>query len=269
MLLEIKQKLISLQKLASEASFLVAYDQRSCNLQIKDLQASIRLLVPKKSRFAFAKISKEPTPKPQSVVDALPIIENVQDVFASTALKITNQRNKVLIPSNKTSDLEISNIEQCILILNTLPTSIFLKNIKDSVIIIGKTSGSLFCEGLEHCMVTADCKQLRIHKSSNVNWYVKVKSTAIIEDCTGMGFAAYPFVQLDDSSPKGNDMLVKLKEEDILLAEPTLVDDFHWHKRIVSPNWYVIPHDSYAPITWPTNLVAGSESVPLLKHLLK
>ena len=73
----------------------------------------------------------------------------------------------------------------------TIHGSIRLEKINNSKIYLGPCCTSVYVEECSNITIYLACHQLRIHRSHNCFFYVKVNSHPIIEDCTGFGFAPY------------------------------------------------------------------------------
>lgn len=52
-------------------------------------------------------------------------------------------------------------------------------------------STSIFVENCTNSKLYLSCQQLRTHSSKNLDIYLRVRSRAIIEDCTNIRFAPY------------------------------------------------------------------------------
>ena len=52
--------------------------------------------------------------------------------------------------------------------------------------------GSIYVTQCEGCTLYLGSRQLRMHTSTNVDFYVHTSSHPIIEHCTGLRFAPYP-----------------------------------------------------------------------------
>jgi tubulin-specific chaperone C len=68
-----------------------------------------------------------------------------------------------------------------------------MEHVSHSTIYLSPCSTSVYLEGLEHCTVYIACHQLRIHNCLDCQFYVRVHSHPIIEDCSQLGFAPYDF----------------------------------------------------------------------------
>lgn len=118
------------------------------------------------------------------------------------------------------------------------PSTLHLTNLKDSTVFCGPVSSSIFLEDCANCKFVLACQQLRTHKTTDSTFYLHVTSKAIIEDCTGLGFAPYP---LDES----NESLMGDFEASGLDRGRNNwddVDDFNWLAADkASPNWSIVP----------------------------
>lgn len=90
-------------------------------------------------------------------------------------------------------------------------------------------------------------QQLRIHASTQCDFYVAVRSKPIIEQCSQVRFAPYSF----NFPSKGEhwevrDFLDKLTTQNMKFKDEhqnlwSQVEDFDWLKSTQSPNWTIIP----------------------------
>ncbi|TVU01087.1 hypothetical protein EJB05_53477, partial [Eragrostis curvula] len=84
--------------------------------------------------------------------------------------------------------------------------------------------------------------QIRIHEARATNFYLRVRSRLIIEDCSGVRFAPHAL--------KYEGIEEDLK--DSRLAEETgnwaNVDDFKWLRAVQSPNWCLVPEEERIPV---------------------
>ena len=58
-------------------------------------------------------------------------------------------------------------------------------------VLCGPVSSSVFVEDCKDCVFVVACQQLRVHSTTNSQFYLHVTSRAIIEDCQKVSFAPY------------------------------------------------------------------------------
>lgn len=231
----IKEIMMQLQRKTSEATnYLSPYDVEKYMKELSVLQEQLLSLEPKRPKFAF----KSSKTKKKAAVESLFSDESPSDdkskslalaqVYVSpNTYEISQSCNRVIIPATTKTDFTLDGIDGCIIILTHLvPTSLFLKNITNSIIVCHTISGSLYCELVSNTLISASCRQLRIHHTHRAHFYAQVESNAIIEDSNQVAFGPFPF--LDGCAvPK--------------------VDDFNWLQRTQSPNWKYID----STLDWP------------------
>jgi len=94
-----------------------------------------------------------------------------------------------------------------------------------------------FIENCTNCCFGLASQQIRIHTSTNCDFYLRVKSNPIIEDSNTVRFAPYNFSY--------NGILDQLKETalDQETEKWANVEDFNWLKLQRSPNWSIVPEN--------------------------
>ncbi|KAG0371522.1 hypothetical protein BGX24_001550 [Mortierella sp. AD032] len=140
----------------------------------------------------------------------------------------------------KPKDVALTNLTDCTInLVHTLPLgAIHIKNLKRCVLVIPPVSGSILLHDCEGCTLVGACHQSRMHTSTNMDIYLHVTSEPIIEDCTDMRFAPYPYQEVLPS-----DQLLTLFFAAGLRPEKNLFDhvkDFNWLRQQQSPNWRLL-----------------------------
>ncbi|KAJ0975007.1 hypothetical protein J5N97_016972 [Dioscorea zingiberensis] len=109
--------------------------------------------------------------------------------------------------------------------------------IKNCRIFVGPVLGSVLIEDVEGCLFMLASHQIRIHQAKMTDFYLRLRSRPIIEDCSVARFAPYKLVY--------EGIEEELQESG--LAEETEnwanVDDFRWLRAMQSPNWCVLPEE--------------------------
>ncbi|KAF9150431.1 hypothetical protein BG015_007757 [Linnemannia schmuckeri] len=140
----------------------------------------------------------------------------------------------------KPKDVALTNLTDCTInLVHTLPLgAIHIKNLKRCVLVIPPVSGSILLHDCEGCTLIGACHQSRMHTSTNMDIYLHVTSEPIIEDCTDMRFAPYPYQEVLPA-----DQLLTLFVAAGLRPEKNLFDhvkDFNWLRQQQSPNWRML-----------------------------
>ncbi|KAF9544402.1 hypothetical protein EC957_012106 [Mortierella hygrophila] len=142
--------------------------------------------------------------------------------------------------AEKPKDVALTNLTDCTInLVHTLPLgAIHIKNLKRCVLVIPPVSGSILLHDCEGCTLIGACHQSRMHTSTNMDIYLHVTSEPIIEDCTDMRFAPYPYQEVLPT-----DQLLTLFVAAGLRPEKNLFDhvkDFNWLRQQQSPNWRLL-----------------------------
>ncbi|EEB89287.1 hypothetical protein MPER_12631 [Moniliophthora perniciosa FA553] len=223
------------------------FDQKNCELQLKQLEAtlqSIRESSAPKAKFAFKRKVKTETQtnvtssNPTSAAIPVPLKES--DDTPSQALTISSHSNTHLswasIPgpfSNLQPDLAISHLDHCILDLVRFPSqnltisALHVRNVSNTVLILPRIPGSAMLHDLKNCVVILGCHQFRMHTSQHVDIYLSIQSNPIIEHCTGIRFGTYPRSILHEETAEETDSVLS-------------VQDFSHIKSTPSPNWRML-----------------------------
>ncbi|KAF9094706.1 hypothetical protein BGX23_001711 [Mortierella sp. AD031] len=119
----------------------------------------------------------------------------------------------------KPKDVALTNLTDCTInLVHTLPLgAIHIKNLKRCVLVIPPS---------------------RMHTSTNMDIYLHVTSEPIIEECTDMRFAPYPYHEvLPADQLHGLFVAAGLRPEKNLFDH---VKDFNWLRQQQSPNWRIL-----------------------------
>ncbi|KAL5478333.1 hypothetical protein ACEPAI_2517 [Sanghuangporus weigelae] len=255
------------KKLNGATSFLPAYDRRSYESQLQELEVQIDVLRsksrsgPARSSFAFKK--KVPNASPKQATDSSTTKSDTQPAMteppvqvvqatptASLQIASLSYRYFTLSPlpdsasSITGTDLTITSLDHCI--VDLLPAAeeknndrlrlraLHIRDVKNSVLILGYVQGSILAHNLERCVIVAACHQLRVHSSNHTRFHLHVSSNAIIEDCTTLTFAPYPESLSLDTDVRQ------------MKSAHTNIQDFSHLRSTPSPNWSAIsePSDS-------------------------
>ncbi|KAF9104903.1 hypothetical protein BGX29_001035 [Mortierella sp. GBA35] len=140
----------------------------------------------------------------------------------------------------KPKDVALTNLTDCTInLVHTLPLgAIHIKNLKRCVLVIPPVSGSILLHDCEGCTLVGACHQSRMHTSTNMDIYLHVTSEPIIEECTDMRFAPYPYHEvLPADQLHGLFVAAGLRPEKNLFDH---VKDFNWLRQQQSPNWRIL-----------------------------
>ncbi|KAI8357694.1 tubulin binding cofactor C-domain-containing protein [Mortierella sp. GBAus27b] len=142
-------------------------------------------------------------------------------------------------------DVALTNLVDCTinLVHPAIPLgAIHIKNLKRCILVIPPVSGSILLHDCEGCTLIGACHQSRMHTSTNMDIYLHVTSEPIIEDCTDMRFASYPY---NDILPAEQlTQLFNTAKLNPAVNYHDRVKDFNWLRQQRSPNWRLLePHE--------------------------
>ncbi|XP_044982962.1 tubulin-folding cofactor C [Hordeum vulgare subsp. vulgare] len=243
-----------LERLVAEASHsLPPYELRSALAAVSDLRAAHKLAAseirPKKS-FSFrnkSKATKNPAqdspPLPQPPPEQ-PKPNKPNAILPGFGFRSRNGATLVkdLRASNeKDGDFTLADLVSCEVYLKGKCRALYIHKLRDCRVFIGPVFGSVLIEDVERCTFVMAAHQIRIHEARETDFYLRVRSRPIIEDCSGVRFAPHTlkYVGIEDDL------------RDSGLAEDTgnwaNVDDFKWLRAVQSPNWCLVPEEERLP----------------------
>jgi hypothetical protein len=107
---------------------------------------------------------------------------------------VVYEEYQLLIPKTATT---VQNLSHSIVFLDHLELNVlYLKNLKFCILVCGSVKGSIFLDNLSNCTLAVTAGQLRMHNSTGTDVFCSLASTAIIEDCTKIGFSKNPYVNV-------------------------------------------------------------------------
>ncbi|KAF0927444.1 hypothetical protein E2562_033492, partial [Oryza meyeriana var. granulata] len=175
-----------LNRLVAKASHsLPPYELRSALTAVSDLRAAHRLatsdLHPKKS-FSFRNKSKAPNNPPQGPPTLPPAPPPEQPKPTVEAILpgfgFRGRRDATLV-----KDLRVYLKGKC--------RALYVQKLKDCRVLVGAVFGSVLIEDVERCTFVMAAHQIRIHEARATDFYLRVRSRPIIEDCSGVRFAPH------------------------------------------------------------------------------
>ncbi|KAK4773774.1 hypothetical protein SAY87_028793 [Trapa incisa] len=243
---EISAAISDLEKLVAESSyFLPSYDVRSSLKTVADLKQSLENLIPKK-KFSFKSKAARKSPIDTSKVQE-PELEPKTSSFESPygpvlpfAPGFKNNVGELLVKDLmglEIGEFTISDLESCEVRLLGTSRALFVHRLRNCRVYAGPVTGSVLIEEAENCTFVLASHQIRIHNARGSDFYLRVRSRPIVEDCLGVRFAPYC---LQYNGIEGDLREANLLEE---TGNWSNVDDFKWLKAMQSPNWSVLPED--------------------------
>lgn len=118
--------------------------------------------------------------------------------------------------------ISINNLTNCVLFVPNVAPAISLNNLHHCVVIVNEITGSARITECHNCRFAFSVKQLRIHDTTDTDFYIAVVGDPIIEKCTRLRFAPLR----PNAGPWDN-----VKDFDC----PTSAE--------ASPNWCAIPEE--------------------------
>lgn len=132
-------------------------------------------------------------------------------------------------------EFTLSNLESCEVKLVGRVNALFINKLKNCKVYSGPVMGSILMEEVEDCVFVLASHQIRIHFAKRTDFYLRVRSRPIIEDCEGVRFAPYCL----NYEGINEDLVAAGLDEETGNWEN--VDDFKWLRAVQSPNWAVLP----------------------------
>jgi len=233
----------------STAAGMPRYDVEKTQKAVSEVRADyLRLqdeLQPKK-KFGFKNRAKA-KPVSSSVPPASCLITQEPAVAAKAQIDASSSSYRVSNPDNLAvievpsadvleRDVSVDNMTACTVKLLGVPSTVHVTNLRDVTLLCGPVQTSVFIENCSDCTFVLACQQLRTHSTTGSNFYLKVTSKGIVEDCRELMFAPYAL-----DYPE----LLEHMEASGLSADVNnwdKIDDFNWlHTGKQSPNWSVLP----------------------------
>eukprot|EP00904_Undaria_pinnatifida_P013060 jgi/Undpi1/8885/HiC_scaffold_25.g11347.m1 len=238
-----------LRKVTAEATlFLPVYDLRRAQEEVGKLLATVEStraeLAPRK-KFAFRNKRKEgtgakargrPTVSSRTRESGGTGAEKEGEGEGQGLRHLKGQQVEVKSEdADKDKDFNLADLDNCtVTILHVLGT-LRLRRLTRCRVVCGAVRGPIYVEACTDCVIVAAGRQLRIHDSQRVDFYVTVSSGPIIEDCSGLRFAPSGL-----EYPQYHAHLKDAGLSDVANAWED-VKDFKWHRAQQSPNWGIIP----------------------------
>ncbi|ONK75558.1 uncharacterized protein A4U43_C03F18150 [Asparagus officinalis] len=236
--------------LAQNSYFLPSYELRSSLKSISDLKGALEKasseLIPRK-KFSFknksalrkdpAELFKQSEEKPQS--DA-----NLPTKEIKSSPGIRSKKGAVLVKNFRVLDegngeFTLSDLDSCEVYIKGRIRALFINRLTNCRVFCGPVLGSILIEEVRGCLFVLASHQIRIHQAKETDFYLRVRSRPIIEDCGGVRFGPYRF------SYEGVDDELRESRLDEETGNWGNVDDFKWLRAVQSPNWCLIPEEEW------------------------
>lgn len=237
---------------------LSAYDVRQTQIvtmQIKEKFLGLQDSLKPKKKFGFKSRNKKVVSNPINNSEAIQKIakNELEDNKKSEEESTCDTGSYIVTNSDDSRVIDVSalDIEGRDVLINGLkpvnisdqitvkilgnPGTLHATNMENVIILCGPVRTSIFVENCKNCTFVVACQQLRIHTTTQSDFYLHVTSKGIIEDCKQVGFAPYNL-----SYPKSEEDFSKsgLNKE---INNWDRIDDFNWlTKEKASPHWYIL-----------------------------
>lgn len=136
----------------------------------------------------------------------------------------------VAAPPAGRAELILSGLSSCIVNLRgsyddatgMAVAAVHGKALRRTVLILPPISGSVLLDDCVDCVIVVACHQFRMHATTNTDLYLHVGSMPVIEQCTRIRIAPYPF---------------EILTPDTRESQHFAVQDFDWILPGQSPHW--------------------------------
>ena len=260
---QISESISDLEKFVAENSYsLPSYDVRTSLKTVSDLKHSLddltSQLLPKK-KFSF---KNKPTTKKEYKDSAIPLPTQPPQLSTRLAPRdspgFRNKTAELLISDFRGSEVgefTVSDLDSCQVRIIGSVRALFVHRLKNSRVYVGPVTGSVLIEEAVGCVFALASHQIRIHGAKRSDFYLRVRSRPIIEDCSGVRFAPYCLrYEGIEEDLRGTGL-------DAETGNWSNVDDFRWLRAVQSPNWSVLPENERVGTVEISDLKNGDEEI--------
>nr|ACU23700.1 unknown [Glycine max] len=242
---QISESISDLEKFVAENSYsLPSYDVRTSLKTVSDLKHSLddltSQLLPKK-KFSF---KNKPTTKKEYKDSAIPLPTQPPQLSTRLAPRdspgFRNKTAELLISDFRgpeVGEFTVSDLDSCQVRIIGSVRALFVHRLKNFRVYVGPVTGSVLIEEAEGCVFVLASHQIRIHGAKRSDFYLRVRSRPIIEDCNGVRFAPYCL------NYEGIEEDLRGAGLDAETGNWSNVDDFRWLRAVQPPNWSVLPEN--------------------------
>ncbi|KAK3930330.1 Tubulin-specific chaperone C [Frankliniella fusca] len=242
---KISKDIHTLQKYFSTSTMILClHDVRKSQECIQMLQQKLheleeKLLPKKKFGFKVRKTSNNKEAVNVKVVDEIDCGETLQKMLVENDFGVKDKINEVIVMRENSvldKDIALQNLNGCTVKIMGSPGTLHMSNMEGCTIFSGPVVRSVLIENCKNCKFVVPCQQLRVHQSSQCDFYLHVRSRAIIEDTVSVRVAPYNWAY------DGIDQHFALLGWDDKKNHWDSVDDFNWlASDKPSPNWCILP----------------------------
>ncbi|KAJ0106331.1 hypothetical protein Patl1_19339 [Pistacia atlantica] len=92
---------------------------------------------------------------------------------------------------SEVGEFTLAGLDSCEVRLVGCVNALFVNKLKGCNVYAGPVTGSILIEEVEGCVLVLASHQNRIHFAKSCDFYLRVRSRPIIEDCNGVRFGPY------------------------------------------------------------------------------
>jgi hypothetical protein len=178
------------------------------------------------------------------------------------AFSFSQERGKTLvlregsISAGSSGDGKLSDLTDCVILLMDVSSALRCDRLTRCKVLVGPVAGSVHLQDCKSCVFMLASRQVRIHDTYDTDFYLRVASNPIFEDCCGLRFAPYRlrYPALNAQMEQAG-LGAGMKQGNMWHS----VDDFKWHRAQHSPNWSVLPEAERSHFRSPSELVTMGE----------
>jgi hypothetical protein len=166
-------------------------------------------------------------------------------------------------------DYVLIDLQGCsVFLMGHLP-ALRLLGLVDCLIVAGPVTGACFVDTALRCQIHLASYQVRIHRSTDTDFHLRVKSKPIVEHTSRVRFS--PLLLAATSSSEGagdarDGQVMALMQQHKLGEETGMfgqVEDFGWIKATHSPNWSLKPEAEMTPLSIPWTKRESTSAAPV------
>lgn len=245
----------SLEKSVSDAVyFLPSYEVRASQgalIQMRGRLEAFRAKIVPKRKFSFGAKKKEKEPTSKSKFPPEEGGDDKRSVRAENGKGgtegqgegtnfqggpgIRGKKGEIVVEQVREGEFTLSHLEDCSIYIVGMLRALYIDHVKSCRVFSGPVTGAVHIEEVSDSILILASHQIRIHHTSQTDFYLRVRSRPIVEHTSAVRFAPYAFQY---------DGLEEHLETSGLLKDSgdwARVDDFRWLRATQSPNWCTLP----------------------------
>ena len=158
------------------------------------------------------------------------------ETTAETTTRTVGQGGEISADNDKSARLR--SLTNCKVVLLSVFGAVRLQSLTNCDVYLGPVRGSVYVEACVSVNVFVACRQLRVHDSEDVTFFVHVASGPILESCKGLRFGTYA-IEYKDKEEMMARAGIDVKSNNAYKD----VKDFKWLRTTKSPNFDVVDVD--------------------------